>query len=78
MNQRMKRWCDENAKNPKVRAWLKDHPPPKEWTGSRLEWAFTEMASVDVVVDGIASFIKDFAGLKSVEKTKRSRKGARS
>ena len=45
MNQleKMQKWCQENARNPKVLAWIKENHPPKQWQGSELEWAYLEM-----------------------------------
>lgn len=43
MNERMADWCKRNANNPRVLEWLKRNPPPKDWRGSVLEWAYTEM-----------------------------------
>lgn len=41
--ERRRAWCKRNFGNPLVRAWIAANPPPKEWQGSRLEWAYTEM-----------------------------------
>lgn len=35
-------WCRKNRRNPAVRQWLADNPPPPDWQGSKLQWAFTE------------------------------------
>jgi len=43
----MVRWCDRNAKNPKVLRWLKRRPPPPAWEGTPTEWAYTE-SSIDI------------------------------
>ena len=36
-------WCKHYENDPRVLAWLEKNPPPKEWQGSRLEYAYTEM-----------------------------------
>lgn len=40
---KMRRWCRANSHNPKVLAWIEKNPPPKDWKGSKLQWAYTEM-----------------------------------
>ena len=40
---RIGEWVTRNYENDKVRRWLTDNPPPPEWTGSAMEYAFTEM-----------------------------------
>lgn len=40
---RMRLWCKRNYNDPAVRKWVEENPPPKEWEGSRIEWAYTEM-----------------------------------
>jgi hypothetical protein len=40
---RERRWINEHHRDPQVKAWLRDHPPPPEWEGSPLQWAYTEM-----------------------------------
>ncbi len=37
------RWIVRHKHNRGLKAWLRENPPPKEWTGSRLQWAYTEM-----------------------------------
>jgi hypothetical protein len=39
----MLKWCEANAANKKVLAWIVKNPPPKSWKGSELEWAYCEM-----------------------------------
>ena len=43
MDAKMQAWCKRNRYHPAVLAWLEKHPPPPEWQGTRLEWAYTEM-----------------------------------
>lgn len=40
---KMQDWCKRNRYHPLVIAWLEKFPPPAEWKGTRLEWAYTEM-----------------------------------
>lgn len=40
---RERRWINEHRGDPKVREWIRDHPPPPEWEGSAMQWAYTEM-----------------------------------
>ena len=35
-------WIRKHRTDPAVRAWLEKHPPPAEWTGTPLEWAYEE------------------------------------
>ena len=42
-DRRRAEWCKAHARSRKVRAWLARNPPPKEWRGSPMEWAYTEM-----------------------------------
>lgn len=35
-------WKRKHASNPRVEAWLVQHPPPEGWQGDRLDWAYTE------------------------------------
>lgn len=42
----MRTWVREHRQDPKVRAWLKANPPPADWDGSALEWAYTERPDV--------------------------------
>lgn len=53
----MRKWIKEHRQDPKVKAWLKKHPPPPEWEGSRMEYAYTEMPQVSsvLIVGGIAA-----------------------
>jgi hypothetical protein len=39
----MVRWCGLYCDHPTVKDWLAENPPPKDWTGSKIEWAFLEM-----------------------------------
>lgn len=36
-------WCEKYGNHPDVIEWLKAHPPPKYWIGTRESWAYTEM-----------------------------------
>lgn len=40
-------WIARNNKawRERAEAWLKDNPPPKEWRGEPLQWAYCEMPS---------------------------------
>ncbi len=40
----MRDWCEKYKHDVGVLYWLEHNPPPAEWTGSVLEWAFTEMS----------------------------------
>lgn len=37
-----------------VRAWLRDHPPPSEWRGTPIDWAYTEGPDVTTALGRIA------------------------
>jgi len=43
MSGKMKKWIKENRRSKEVIEWLSNNPPPEEWTGTRMEWAYTEM-----------------------------------
>jgi hypothetical protein len=40
----MRDWCEKYKHDAGVLYRLEHNPPPAEWTGSVLEWAFTEMS----------------------------------
>ncbi len=46
------RWLARNAEAPAVVAWLRDNPPPAEWTRTPLEWAYTEGPDWNELDDG--------------------------
>lgn len=37
---RRAKWCADNATDPVIARWLTRHPPPREWRGSGMEWAW--------------------------------------
>lgn len=37
------RACADVAWRAKAEKWLVGNPPPKDWQGTPLEWAYTEM-----------------------------------
>jgi hypothetical protein len=37
-------WCSRFAGHSAVLEWLEANPPPKEWRGTRTEFAYTEMS----------------------------------
>lgn len=39
----MTEWCQRHANNKGLRAWLATNPPPPEWEGTDVQWAYTEM-----------------------------------
>jgi len=39
----MERWIEANRHDPDVLSWLERNPPPSGWSGTRMEWAWTEM-----------------------------------
>jgi len=39
----MRDWCEKYKDDARVIYWLEHNPPPAEWTGSALEWAFIEI-----------------------------------
>jgi hypothetical protein len=40
---RMGAWIVQHLDNPRVLRWLVRNPPPPEWEGSHMEYAYTEM-----------------------------------
>lgn len=40
---KMQAWCARHQDDPMVRWWLGRNPPPTEWQGTPMEWAYTEM-----------------------------------
>ena len=51
---RERRWIKQHRSDPAVRAWLRDHPPPAEWEGSPMQWAFTERPDASRVLPALA------------------------
>jgi hypothetical protein len=53
-------WIKQHRRDPAVRSWLRDHPPPDEWRGTPMQWAFTERPEpsrvLPVVLAGLALF----------------------
>lgn len=45
----MRNWIREYQNNPGVIRWLSENPPPAEWQGTPMEWAFEEMPFVGVL-----------------------------
>lgn len=43
MAESMRGWIERHRDDPAVAAWLKKNPPPAQWQGTPMEWAFTEM-----------------------------------
>lgn len=39
----MRDWCERYKYDGRVLAWLAKFPPPPEWKGTALEYAYTEM-----------------------------------
>lgn len=37
------RWISYNRHNPGLIQWLANNPPPKDWQGTKYEWAYLEM-----------------------------------
>jgi len=42
-NKAFDRWKRKNENDARVLKWIAAHPPPEEWTGTPLEYAFVEM-----------------------------------
>ena len=45
----LKAWVRENRRNPDVRSWAASNPPPDDWEGTELEWAYTAMPNPEKV-----------------------------
>jgi hypothetical protein len=39
----MRTWCETFENDSKVKAWIEKNPPPPDWKGTPIQWAFTEM-----------------------------------
>ena len=40
----MLRWFEANLRDdPEVKAWLEANPPPPDWKGTTMEWAWMKM-----------------------------------
>lgn len=42
-DERRRAWCERYGKLPAVQKWLRENPPPAEWRGSPVEYAYLEM-----------------------------------
>lgn len=40
---KVRAWVAAHRKDTRVLRWLKDNPPPADWKGTAMEYAFTEM-----------------------------------
>lgn len=40
---KMQAWIKAHRKDMRVLRWLRDNPPPAEWKGTAMEYAFSEM-----------------------------------
>lgn len=41
--QKLKSWIEKYENDPRVKKWLSENPPPKNWKGDAILYAFTEM-----------------------------------
>lgn len=53
----MAAWVKVHRRDPAVRQWLVDHPPPSGWRGTPLQWAYTEMPNPDSVVGQLLMYL---------------------
>lgn len=40
---RVKRWIRKHRDDPNVKRWLRENPPPREWTSTPMQWVALEM-----------------------------------
>ena len=42
----MNKWIATFERHPEVVTWLRKNPPPPDWHGTPMQWAYTEMPTL--------------------------------
>lgn len=57
LEEEMWAWVSKHRRDPRVTRWLTKHPPPAEWEGSAIEYAYLEMPDLNSVVGRVARWL---------------------
>ena len=54
---KMEDWIRKYRRDPRVVKWIARHPPPVEWEGRAIEYAYLEMPDPDSLIGRFVSWL---------------------